>query len=341
MGVRRRIRAAAAPATKTVLLKSGFYSALRTLQPSRKLAILRYHAICGDEGHGYADPSICVPPDQFARHVEYLAGHYDVLKLPEAIQALREGRSLPANAVAITFDDGYADNLEAARVLHRHGLSATFYITAGCLAEGEPFWPAEIRALIRSMSLGRFPLQVNGSCLEIACSSPFERQTAVKLLSGLFKSSTIPERERIRRELRAIADRPTFESPMLSWRDVAEMQRLGMTIGAHTLTHPNLPSAGLADAHAEIAGSRRRLEAELKTPITMFSYPNGGAERYFTPEIRQLAIAAGFEAATTSWNGFAGPGSDLFALERIQVTPRLEDLVFALEIERFAFAPEN
>jgi hypothetical protein len=71
----------------------------------------------------------------------------------------------------------------------------------------------------------------------------------------------------------------------------------------------------------------------------MFSYPNGGAERYMTPEIARIVREVGFAAATTSWNGFAGPDSDLFALERVQVKERLEDLVFALEVERFAFRP--
>jgi hypothetical protein len=52
-----------------------------------------------------------------------------------------------------------------------------------------------------------------------------------------------------------------------------------------------------------------------------------------------LVRDAGFAAATTSWNGFAGPGSDIFALERVHVAERLADFVFALEVERFAFRP--
>ena len=72
----------------------------------------------------------------------------------------------------------------------------------------------------------------------------------------------------------------------------------------------------------------------------MFSYPNGGAERYMTPDVARLVKEAGFEAATTSRNAFAGPESDLYALERIHVAERLEDLVFALEVERFLFQPK-
>jgi peptidoglycan/xylan/chitin deacetylase (PgdA/CDA1 family) len=118
------------------------------------------------------------------------------------------------------------------------------------------------------------------------------------------------------------------------------MHRLGMTIGAHTLTHPNLPSAGLEAATEEIVGSRARLERELGAPVTMFSYPNGGAERYMTAALKQVVQEAGYEAAATSRNAFAGRESDLYALERIEVEENLADLVFALEVERFVLQPK-
>jgi peptidoglycan/xylan/chitin deacetylase (PgdA/CDA1 family) len=143
----------------------------------------------------------------------------------------------------------------------------------------------------------------------------------------------------LRQQLRRAAPDTQQADPMLRWEDVAEMRRLGMTIGAHTLTHPNLPSAGRQAATAEIAGSKQRLEQQLGEPITLFSYPNGGAERYYTAELQKTVADCGFRAATTSRNGFAHAGSDLYALERIEVEERLEDLVFALEVERFVFAP--
>jgi len=73
--------------------------------------------------------------------------------------------------------------------------------------------------------------------------------------------------------------------------------------------------------------------------VTMFSYPNGGADRYLTPDVQAAVKEAGYLAATTSRNAFATARSDRYALERIEVEERLEDLVFALELERFAFKP--
>jgi peptidoglycan/xylan/chitin deacetylase (PgdA/CDA1 family) len=334
-----RVRAALAPAAKTLCLRTGVYAAVRRLNPSRRAAILRYHAICEPELPGYADPNICVTPASFQRHVEYLARNYTVRPLPEIVRALRDGRPLPSNAVAITFDDGYADNLAAARLLARHGLSATFYITAQCVDGESPFWLSELRALVFKLVIPQFELTLGRTCDTFRCGTLEERTATIRRLTKLFKSNPIAVREQAREQLRRLAG-ATPATPMLSWRSLEEMHQLGMTIGAHTLTHPNLPSAGLADAQREIEGARWRLERELGIAVTMFSYPNGAAQTYFTPEIQQLVRQAGYQAATTSTNGFAGPDSDMFALERVEVSERLEDLIFALEIERFAFAPK-
>jgi peptidoglycan/xylan/chitin deacetylase (PgdA/CDA1 family) len=334
-----RIRSGAAPTVKRLLFSMGAYDAVRRVRPSAGLAILRYHAVCGPEGHAYADPDICVTPASFEWHVAYLASRYRVLPLPEAVAYLRDGRSLPTNAVAITFDDGYADNLIAARVLARHGVSGTFYITAGCVSGEAPFWPSEVRQLVERVSGEAITLNAAGTHVSIPCASPAERRAAIRTLAKLFKSNTIPVRERLRDQLRAAAGGFAPTSYMLTWEQLREMQRLGMTIGSHTVTHPNLPNAGLEDASREIRESRTRLERELDARVTMFSYPNGGAERYMTRDVARLVREAGFDAATTSWNGFAGAGSDPFALERVQVAERVEDLAFALEVERFAFKP--
>jgi peptidoglycan/xylan/chitin deacetylase (PgdA/CDA1 family) len=334
----RRLRGAAAPAVKTIAHRAGVHGALRTWYPSANVAILRYHAICGPEGYGYADPHLCISPAAFERHVAYLAANYNVLPLPEIAMRLRHRRPLPPNAVAFTFDDGYADNLEAARILHQHGVSGTFYLTAGCLAGGQPFWPSEIRYLVAAIPDGTFTLQLPQEELTFPCANPGERRAALARITRLLKCHPIPVRDRLREQLRELAGPVPLPRIMLTWDEAIVMHRLGMTLGAHTVTHPNLPSAGLPDASKEISASKRIIEQHVGREVTMFSYPNGGAESYFTPDLQHVVARAGFLAATTSRNGFTTSASDLYALERVKVEERLEDLIFNLEIERFAFA---
>jgi peptidoglycan/xylan/chitin deacetylase (PgdA/CDA1 family) len=333
-------RSRLAPVSKTVLLRTGAYAVVRNLLPSNLLAILRYHAICGPEGYEYADPQICITPWNFEQHVAYLSRAYSVIRLDEAVRRIAAGEALPPNAVAITFDDGYADNLAAARILAKYGATATFYITAGCLAGGQPFWPAEIRHLVAAASGPRLQVEAAGVSLDLPLAADGDRVAAVRRLTKAFKSNPIPVRDALREELRRVTGAPPMPRIMLTWDEVREMHALGMTIGSHTMTHPNLPSAGVDAARAELTSSRARLEQEVDAPVTMFSYPNGGADRYLTPEVQTVVREAGYLAATTSRNAFATIASDRFALERIEVEERLEDLVFALELERFAFKPQ-
>lgn len=336
-----KLRRHASPVSKTLLLHGGGYRVIRAIRPSRQLAILRYHAICEDVSEPYADAAICVTPAAFEQHVRYLAAHYRVLPLPDATRLLKADKPLPANAVSITFDDGYADNFEAARVLHRYGLAATFYLTTSCLGDGQPFWPTELRTLVAKMSGPTLTIETPRREV-LALATPQDRYRAVRLLTRLCKSSTIPVRETLRAELRQLAgidQRPT--PTMLTWDQVAEMVRLGMDAGGHTLTHTNLPSAGPDDAWKEITGCRAALREHLGVDATQFSYPNGGAERYHSPELHQMVERAGFDASASSANGFASQRSNPYALERIEVEERLEDLVFALEVERFMFRPNS
>ena len=333
------IRRSVSPAAKAFLFRTGVYGAIRKAVPNRGLAILRYHAVCGPEGYAYASPGICITPAAFEAHVRYLAENYRVISLPDAVMAMRARKPLPANAVAITFDDGYADNLAAARTLARHGLTATFYITAGCMAGGEPFWPSEIRYLLPAVKQDRITLTLPGQSLTFDLAAPNGRAAAIDRLTKTFKANPVPYREQLRAQLRAYAGHVEIPRVMLTWDEIREMHALGMTIGSHTMTHPNLPNAGTAFAKLELLQARLTLEREIDAPVTMFSYPNGGAERYLTPDIQRVVKETGYDAATTSRNAFAGPQSDLYALERVQVAEDLRDMVFALEVERFAFAP--
>lgn len=335
------VRHAIGPLARRAGFRSGLYGALRRLRPSRGFAILRYHAVIEPRDCWYAAPGICVSPAAFERHVAYLTARYSVRSLPDIVDAMSTGAPLPDNVVAFTFDDGYADNLVAARILAKYGASGTFYITAGCLKGEGAFWPTEVRIHAQALAGRDIELTAGTTVVRIENRDAGHVEPAARALSKLFKSHSVSVRDELTAQLRRQSGIASPSSPMLTWDELRDMHVLGMTIGAHTITHANLPSAGIEVARFEISDSRRRLEEQLNAPVTMFSYPNGGADRYYTPEIQQLVREAGYRAATTSRNGFATRASDPFALERVKVAGPIEDLVFALEVERFAFRPSS
>lgn len=96
--------------------------------------ILCYHSVHAD----WQSP-LAVAPDDFDRQCEWLRRHRTVVDLDTAVRlASRSGR-LPRRTVALTFDDGFADNLETALpILRRHGLPAAMFIVADTLTGGHP-----------------------------------------------------------------------------------------------------------------------------------------------------------------------------------------------------------
>ena len=79
--------------------------------------------------------------------MRWVQRHFNVIPLDEAIDAL-QSRTLPARSLAITFDDGYADNQQiAAPILRKLGLPATFFIATGYLDGGRMFNDSVIAAL--------------------------------------------------------------------------------------------------------------------------------------------------------------------------------------------------
>ena len=80
--------------------------------------ILTYHSV------GYREHDMNVTPEVFREQMEWLAAHYTVVPLDAAADA--------AEGVALTFDDGFQDNLlNAAPVLRRLNLAATFFVVSG------------------------------------------------------------------------------------------------------------------------------------------------------------------------------------------------------------------
>src|SRR5262245_22787137 len=95
--------------------------------------ILSFHRI-NDEGDPFF-PSLST--EVFARQMAFVARAYVVLTVEELAERMRQN-AVPRNALAITFDDGYRDNLtHAAPILARHGLPATVFVVTGSMESGE------------------------------------------------------------------------------------------------------------------------------------------------------------------------------------------------------------
>jgi peptidoglycan/xylan/chitin deacetylase (PgdA/CDA1 family) len=103
-----------------------------------------------------------------------------------------------------------------------------------------------------------------------------------------------------------------FAAPM-SWDDVRALQRMNMTIGSHSITHPNLAQVDDETLEGEMIHSRERIERETSDECRHFCYPYGA----HSEKVCDAARRAGYRSAVTTMSpGWNEPGTDPFRLRR-------------------------
>ncbi len=246
----------------------------------------------------------------------------------------QSGGELPPRAALLTCDDGLLNNLtEMVPILQEEGLKCLFFVTGGSLLDHRTMlWYQDLQLLFLRAPAGRFSFACDGIEISEVLAERGQRQalwwSAVKRLSQV-------DAERRERFLRsACAYFGIEESLPFYLRTYAEAQRhfclltrselmqlaaAGMTIGAHTLTHPLLAQLPPELAFTEIAESRARLESALGAQIWALAYPFGDVGSV-TPEVVAMAKQAKFEAAFMNIGGGLGSRLSLHAFPRVHVS---------------------
>ncbi len=278
-----------------------------------RLLILIFHRV-----HAQADPLAPHEPDaaRFDALLGLLRRSFRVLALGPAVAALREG-TLPSRALAITFDDGYADNAEVALpLLRKHGLPATFFVATGFLDGAGCMWNDRLIESVRATRCARADFGAAGIGL-LALDGAQQRQHAIDVLIGHAKYLAPDARTAFVADAqRTLAVTGSFADLMMSAAQVRALHAGGMENGAHTMAHPILARLDDAACRAEIEGGRTRLAQIIDAPVDLFAYPNGKPGRDYEGRHVELVRRLGFRAAVSTAPGAAARGDDLFQLPR-------------------------
>lgn len=252
---------------------------------------------------------------RFDRLMEFVARTYRVLTLRDSARRLANSE-LPPRALAITFDDGYADNASIALpILRRHGLVATFFISTGFL-DGGLMWNDAVIESVRSTTLASIDLEAFG-LTRMMTQTVAQRRAAVEALLPRLKYLEPGMRDdAVMRLSRGIGVSRLPSDLMMQAVQVQQLSRAGMEIGAHTVNHPILTSVPLAVAEGEIRAGRERLQELIDAPVDSFAYPNGRPREDYDGRHVAIVRRLGFAAAVSTAAGVARIGADLFELPR-------------------------
>jgi peptidoglycan/xylan/chitin deacetylase (PgdA/CDA1 family) len=308
--------------TVSKLLRRG-----RLLAGFSRPIVLMYHRV----GEPLVDPwELAVSPQKFAHQIEILTKARDIVPLQWLAQRLREGRP-PRNAVAITFDDGYADVLQNAMpIMRRMNCPATVFVTTHAITDPAVFWwdilsriILETTALPNSLAIEfagqNYVWRVREDAMQAQSNNAVNRTTLHFDLHALLKPLQAQEREKALERLARWAG--TDAGPRKSDRAMTyqELRQLadtdGVSIGAHTCTHPSLPLLKQDDLEREISGSCKQCEEITGRRVVGFAYPFGD----FDDSTANAVRSAGMDYAVTTLPREVGSKVDPFRLPRLMV----------------------
>ena len=291
------------------------------------------------------DPQLlCVTPENFEQHLQILRRQASLVPLQQMVRDVRRGH-VPDGSVAITFDDGYLDNLlEARPLLEKYEVPATVFATTRNMEpQYEFFWDDLDRILLSPGRLNRIlRLNLPGGSYErdlgtsaeydakatehyrswnvLAAKDPTPRHSAYRELCALLHRSTLGHRHAILQSLQNWAGaEPTGRTShrMMTLSELRELASVSLIdIGGHTIDHPCLAVEDSNSQSHQVTANRQSL-GELSS-IGGFAYPFG-TRHDFTNETIRIVKEAGYTYACANFPGQVLSTTDLYQLPRLLV----------------------
>ena len=232
---------------------------------------------------------------------------FDIVSMDEAVRRIgaddRGNDTRPF--VALTFDDGYRDNVaHALPILEAHDAPFTLYATTGFAERTARLWWIELEDAIRA--LDHLDVPIAGRRLALASRSDSEKTAAFRTLYWMLRDGPEDRLLDVSAALMAaagLAPQAIADRLCLDWAGIVDLAKHPLcTIGVHTLTHPMLAKHGAAFVRHEFEESRRLIETRIGLPARHLAYPVGDPG---SAGPREFAIAAelGFSSAVTTRKG--------------------------------------
>lgn len=266
--------------------------------------------------------------EQFSRAIDRLSERFRWISLDTLVERLQHGPEADHYSAAVTFDDGHRGAVvNALPILAERVIPASMFAVTGRLVDDPPLLHfEELEIAFRITRVRRLDLDLLRRAPRNLATDA-ERARCLGLVKRDLKA--LPERERSCAQQRLLerlevapedcreAARGDERYSAATPAELAALQAAGWTIGAHTRTHRSVSALDAGELHSEIAGSRDDLRA-FGFAAEAFAYPYGG-NAHIGEAAPQVVRDAGYSCALTMIAGGNGPGTDPFALRRVDI----------------------
>lgn len=262
---------------------AGIEKIFSALSENNKL-ILVYHGVVDSPNHAVSVGPIALR--QFEQHLQYFKRHFEVVSQEKIFAMYRESYRPQKKTIALTFDDGYANNFNRVYpLLKKYHFPATMYvISSGLVVGGMITWYDYLDFVkddldVRQLHKGKF--------------------SNIEELKRYVQTINYAQRQQLFAAIATQVDIKIYkkQNPEEHWKlmnsaQVRELSNSGLIeIAAHSHTHPNLGEIKPEDAKEEITQSKAILEEVLQKEVRSIAFPDGS----YTERVKKICIDAGYK----------------------------------------------
>ena len=271
----------------------------------------------------------------FRRQIEAIARYYNFVTYQHAVDIISgRAESIP-NAIAITFDDGYYNNVKyALPILHDHGIKPTFFIPTAYINNQKSFWFDRFDYVIQQMN-ENFELWIGGDVFQFEAGDRDRLRECYAALRAKAKSIMLTDKEFAEffstkcEDLEEVCGKSLLDiqatddiSGIVSEQDIRKVFEAGTaTFGSHTVDHTRISRIDADACTDELTRSKDRIENIIGESCDHFCYPNGDVDN----SSRALVEQAGYVSACTTEAGANPVGQDAFLIRRIHLPDRADE----------------
>ena len=289
------------------------------------LVVLNYHRlyrglITTEFDEGTFDHS----EDVFVQQLRWLQDRFDLIDENTLIEKVQNQQSFRRRTALLTFDDGYRDNYELAYpILSEMNIPATFFIPCDQLNGLAFAWWDQIAFMVKNSR--NSSISFNGQTFASGEALSSEGDSVASVLATVKSIPTVDMADTLNAISEAccvpVPEGENIQSEFMTWDQIREVNRNGISIGSHSMSHQILSHLSEDQQRWELEESKRVLESETGRPINTVAYPVGG-KPHFNRATLQIAEECGYKLGFSYIKGYyRSPVANRFEICRNTADP--------------------